>query len=109
MPAKRRRYAGELATPIVWPAPPTFEGAVTEERVQEYRRKCENHQREVGQRVEQKLLEKISLLMKHYGITDETTQRRSRGNSHLIMFRVSRPYRKFTLRKVERRSGTAGS
>ena len=71
MPAKRRRYAGELATPIVWPAPPTFEGAVTEERVQEYRRKCENHQREVGQRVEQKLLEKISLLMKHYGITDE--------------------------------------
>ena len=71
MPAKRRRYAGELATPIVWPARPTFEGAVTEERVQEYWRKYENHQREVGQRVEQKLLEKISLLMKHYGITDE--------------------------------------
>jgi hypothetical protein len=71
MRAKRRRYAGELATPIVWPAPPTFEGAVTKERVQEYRRKYENHQREAGQRVEQKLLEKISLLMKHYGITDE--------------------------------------
>ena len=44
---------------------------MTEERVQEYRRKYENHQREAGQRVEQKLLEKISLLMKHYGITDE--------------------------------------
>ena len=77
--------------------------------MQEYRRKCDNHQREVGQRVEQKLLEKISLLMKTCTeLLTKTTQRRSRGNSHLIMFRVSRPYRKFTLKKGRKKEWHGG-
>jgi hypothetical protein len=71
MPAKRRRYAGELATPIIWPAPPTFEGAVTDERVQNFWRDYENHQRDVEQRVTQKILQKMSLLIKHFEIADE--------------------------------------
>jgi hypothetical protein len=71
MPAKKRRYTGELAKPIVWPAPPTFWGAVTEERVHKFWRDYENHQRKAEQCVKQKLLQKMSLLMKHFKIADE--------------------------------------
>jgi hypothetical protein len=70
MPAKQRRYMGELAKPIVWPNPPTFWGAVTEERVHKYRRDCENHQRKAQRYVDRKLLQKMSLLLKHFKITD---------------------------------------
>src|SRR5947209_1928887 len=68
MPAKQRRYAGELAKPIVWPNPPTFWGGATEERVHKYWRDYENHQRKTEQRVNRKLLQKMSLLMKHFKI-----------------------------------------
>jgi hypothetical protein len=71
MPAKQRRYTGELAKPIVWPNPPTFWGAVTEQRVHKYRRDYENHQRKAKQRVNEKLLQKMSLLMKRFKIADE--------------------------------------
>jgi len=71
MASRRRRYAGELATPIVWPAPPTFWGAVTDERVKEFWRNYERHQQEAEQSVEQQLWRKLSLLMKHFKIADE--------------------------------------
>jgi hypothetical protein len=71
MRAKRRRYAGELATPIMSPAPPTFEGAVTDERVKQFWEARQQHQQEAENRAAEKLLEKMSLLTKHYGIADE--------------------------------------
>jgi hypothetical protein len=71
MPVKQRRYTGELAKPIVYPDTPTFWGAVTEGRVRKYWRDYENHQRKTEQRVNQKLLLKMSLLMKHFKITNE--------------------------------------
>jgi hypothetical protein len=71
MPAKQRRYTGELAKPIVWPEPPTFWGAVTNERVHKYWRDYKNHQRNTERRVNQKLLQKMSLLLKHFKIADE--------------------------------------
>ncbi len=70
MASKRRRYSGELATPIVHPASLTFEGAVTDERVRKFWRKWKRHQREAEQQVTQKLLQKMSLLMEYYGISD---------------------------------------
>jgi len=66
-----KRYTGELATPIVCPAPPTFWGPVTDERVKEFRRNYECHQQEVEQSVAQQLSRKLSLLMKHFKIADE--------------------------------------
>jgi hypothetical protein len=71
MRAKRRSYTGELATPIVAPAPPTFEGAVTDERVRQFWESRQLHQQEVAEQANRKLLEKMSLLMKHYGIADD--------------------------------------
>src|SRR5688572_27691425 len=65
MPAKQRRYTGELANPIVWHDQPTFRGAVTKERVDKHRHDYENHQRDAERQVNQKLLQKMSLLMKH--------------------------------------------
>jgi hypothetical protein len=70
MGARKRRYSGELATPIVMPAPPTFWGAVTHERVRRWRKASQQHQQEAENRAAQKRLEKVSLLMKYYGIDD---------------------------------------
>jgi hypothetical protein len=70
-PKRRRRYVGELAHNIVRPAFPSFEGAVTEERVQRFWRKCNRHEREAERRIRQKRLQKMLLLMKHYQIADE--------------------------------------
>jgi len=72
MGAKKRRYSGELANPIVIPAPPTFEGAFTDERVRQFRETRQQHRQEAEDRAGEKLLEKMSLLMKHYGIADES-------------------------------------
>jgi hypothetical protein len=71
MPANQRRYRGELAKPIVWPDPPTFWGAVTQERVHKYWRDYENHHRNAERRVNEKLLQKMSLLMKRFKIADD--------------------------------------
>jgi hypothetical protein len=71
MASKRRRYAGELATPIVWPAPPPFWGAVTDKRMKEFWLNHERHLRETEQSVAKKLSQKMSLLMKHFKIADE--------------------------------------
>jgi hypothetical protein len=71
-PVNRRRYTGELAAPIIRPAPPTFEGAVTDERLQQFWDSAERHWHEADDLVAQKLREKMSLLMAHYGIADET-------------------------------------
>src|SRR4051812_4225165 len=70
MPAKRRRYTGQLAKPIAWPASPTFWGAVTDKRVQKFRRDDEKHQREAERLLTQQLSEKMKLLLEHFGITD---------------------------------------
>jgi hypothetical protein len=72
MGAKKRRYSGELATPIVLPAPPTFEGAVTDERVRQFWELHGQHQQEAANRASEKLLKKMSLLTNYYGIADET-------------------------------------
>jgi hypothetical protein len=71
MPRKQRRYVSELANPIVWPALPTFEGAVTAKRVKEFWGRWKRDQRDAERNVAQALLRKISLLMKHHGIADE--------------------------------------
>jgi hypothetical protein len=72
MPANRRRYAGELAAPIVIPASPTFEGAATQERSAKFWRDYERHERKAERLLKQKLTRKLKLLMKHYGIRDRT-------------------------------------
>ena len=69
-PVKRRRYVGELAVPIISPDPPTFEGAVTRERVQKFWRNHRKHERKAEQLIKQKISQKMGLLMKHYGISD---------------------------------------
>src|SRR5262249_17022527 len=46
MTVTRRRYLGKLATPIIWHAGPTFEGFVSQERVREFWKKHDLHQRE---------------------------------------------------------------
>ena len=71
MPAKRRRYHGELAAPIVLAAPASFEGAATPKRVENYWREYEKHQRKTERLIKQRLSEKLGLLMKHYGIADQ--------------------------------------
>ena len=71
MPTKQCCYTGKLAKPIVWTDPPAFWGAVTEERVRKYWRDYENRQRQAEQRVNQKLLQKMSLLIRHFKITKE--------------------------------------
>jgi hypothetical protein len=71
MAAKRRRYSGELAAPIVRPAPPAFEGAVTDQRVEKFWRDYSKHERKAEQIIKQKLLQKITLLMEYYGIRDQ--------------------------------------
>jgi hypothetical protein len=73
MPTKQRRYVGELAKPIVWPDPPTFSGAVTEERASRYWDDYNNHQHEAEQRVYQMLMQKMSLLMTHFQIEEGNT------------------------------------
>jgi hypothetical protein len=70
VPRRQRRYVGELATPIVRPAPPTFEGAVTAKRAKEFWDRWKRRQRDAERNVSQKLLRKMSLLMKHYGIAN---------------------------------------
>ena len=69
-PVKRRRYVGELAVPIIRPDPPTFEGAVTRERVQKFWRDHRKHERKAEQLIKQKISQKMTLLMKYYGISD---------------------------------------
>jgi hypothetical protein len=67
----KRRYTGELVTPISLAALPTFEGAVTDKRVKRFWESHRQHQQEADNRARQKLLEKLSLLMRHFGIADE--------------------------------------
>jgi hypothetical protein len=72
MAAKRRQYTGELAKPIIWPDHPAFWGAATDRRVEAFRRKYERHQQKAEDRVQRKLSRKMRLLIRHYGIEDET-------------------------------------
>jgi hypothetical protein len=71
MPRKRRQYSGKLAKPIVWDAPPTFEGFVSEKRVNDFCKKYNRHQRKVRDRVDKQTAEKLSLLMDFYGIANK--------------------------------------
>jgi hypothetical protein len=71
MTVTRRRYLGKLATPIIWHAGPTFEGFVSQERVREFWKKHDLHQREEKESVNKQIAEKIKLLMQFYGITNE--------------------------------------
>jgi hypothetical protein len=71
MPAKRRQYSGKLATPIIWDVSPTFEGLVSDERVKEFWKRHNRHQRKVKQRVNKQISEKLSLLMEFYGIANK--------------------------------------
>jgi len=68
---KPKRYSGELATPIIWPSTPAFEGAVTHERAEAFWANDARLQREAAQLVAEALLRKLSLLMSHYGIEDQ--------------------------------------
>ena len=70
MPRKLRRYSGKLATPIIWDAPPTFEGFVSDERVKGYWKRYNRHQRRVKESVNKQISEKLSLLMEFYGIAN---------------------------------------
>jgi hypothetical protein len=70
MRAKKRRYTGELATPVVVPGPPTFKGAVTPERVAEYWERYAQHPQDIFRQLDAELGKRMSLLMKHYGIDE---------------------------------------
>jgi hypothetical protein len=70
MASKRRCYIGELATPIIRPNPPTFEGAVTPERFDKFWHDYDTHETNTKQLIEQKLSQKMTLLMEHYDISD---------------------------------------
>src|SRR6266404_6888109 len=73
MPAKRkpRRYAGALASPIIWQFPPPFWGAATKDRAAEYWKDYGRHQQQTENVVKRLVAEKLSLLMDHYGIDDK--------------------------------------
>jgi hypothetical protein len=91
MGSKKRRYTGELARPVIRPAPPTFEGAVTPKRVKEFWRRHKHHERDAKCRVEEELLRKMSLLMKHYGVADENDMTRlvwALASDHVPGFRI---------------------
>jgi hypothetical protein len=70
MAIKRRRYVGELATAIIRPDPPTFEGAVTPERVDRFWHDYDAYESKTERLIEKKLSQKMMLLMEHYGISD---------------------------------------
>jgi hypothetical protein len=72
MRTKRRRYTGALATPVVAPTPPTFEGAVTSERVAQYWERYEQHQQDTRRQLDAELGAKLSLLMAHYDIDERS-------------------------------------
>jgi hypothetical protein len=63
-----REYEGALASQIAVPSSPTFEGAVTEKRVAQFRKEKSLHQRKVQMTIKRKRLEKLPLLFDHYGI-----------------------------------------
>jgi hypothetical protein len=73
MPAKRnpRRYAGALASPIIWRSPPPFWGAATKDRTAEYWKAYERDRQQTESDVKRLVTEKLSLLMDHYGIDDK--------------------------------------
>jgi hypothetical protein len=73
MPAKRNphRYTGALASPIIWPFPPAFWGAATEDRTAKYWKAYARHQKQTENVVRRLVTERLSLLMDHYGISDK--------------------------------------
>jgi hypothetical protein len=77
MRPKRRAggYKGALASPIIWPSPPTFEGAVTEKTVTEFWKKQARHRRKAETAIRQKHLEKLSLLFDHFSIKNKNDMR----------------------------------
>ena len=68
-------YKGELASPIICPSPPTFEGAVTKKRLAEFSRIRARHGREAEKATREKRLAKLSLLFEHYGIGNKRNMR----------------------------------
>jgi hypothetical protein len=71
MSRKRRRYSGKLASPIKLQRPPTFWGAVTDERVIEHQETYGRYLKEAQVAVKKQISEKIKLLMKFYEVEKE--------------------------------------
>ena len=71
MSRKQDRYTGKLASPITIPNPPTFWGAVTDERVNEHREAYVQHQKQIEGAIRSEIAEKIKLLFRVYAIDNE--------------------------------------
>jgi hypothetical protein len=67
-PRRGRRYTGKLAAPIRIPAPPTFSGAVTAERLEKFRREHAKHQKKTAAAVRRQINQKLEALLKHHRI-----------------------------------------
>jgi hypothetical protein len=64
-------YTGDLATPVVVPIPPAFEGAVTRKRAAEYWERYAQYQQDARVQLSDELGRKMSLLLKHYDIDEQ--------------------------------------
>ena len=65
-----KRYLGRLAAPITRAQSPTFEGAVTQSRVADFRRAVERHQHDADNDQRKQETEKIALLMEHFRVAE---------------------------------------
>jgi hypothetical protein len=98
---KKHRYSGALATPITWPSPPIFEGAVTEERVAKHWAEYDQHQTEAVAIVAQIIQEKLNLLMEHYSATDKESLILALALEHVPGFQIAQPGERKRGRRLE--------
>jgi hypothetical protein len=95
--SKRSRYRGALASPIARQPPPSFWGAVTPKRLDEYYRSVARHERKQAKEIERHLSRKFSLLFDHYGIKDRRNTRAlawALAREHVKGFQLVKPTNK---------------
>jgi hypothetical protein len=95
--SKRSRYRGALASPIVRQPPPSFWGAVTPKRLNEYYRSVARHERNQAKEIERHLSRRFSLLFDYYGIKDRRNTRAlawALAREHVKGFQLVKPTNK---------------
>jgi hypothetical protein len=101
MRAKKSRsrstpYTGDLATPVVVPIPPAFEGAVTPKRVAKYWARYAQYQQDARAQLSAELGRRMLLLLKHFDIDEQNDDAMSElayllACEHVPGFRVLEP------------------
>jgi hypothetical protein len=71
---RTRRYTGELASPIRIPAPPTFSGAVTAERLEKFHKQDAQYRKKAGALLKRQINQKLRALLKHHQIRGSDMQ-----------------------------------